>query len=341
MGVIEMSQTEKIYAGAITIPQTKSQGREKAKQVTAFSELKMHLRRCAVIMFNTICGNIIFYLIIGFINRLIPGRPIRSIFLFYSVNEAYLRTMIYPWYAPIVRWRPGLGQIIKQNGFWCLSFGITANEKDYHDSKNKNRLVKLYKDVNRIRRIIGAEQMSFSGQLPGIFVRRGIMSEDKSPENKNTVKAVTRAVLEVVKKVGMPETSPVIILGSKGFIGRTVLISLESRGKEVYPVDVNDGSQFPMNLAGKPVIIVNITKRGILQDYMPLLWKEVVLLNEVYPEPSEKEIEQLKARGVSCYHISGVRGRALPGFGRAYSGAIPCCASYIKDNFEVILKKLS
>jgi len=249
--------------------------------------------------------------------------------------------MIYPWYAPIVRWRPGLGQIIKQNGSWCLSFGITANEKDYHDPKNENQLIKLYKDVDRIRRIIGAEQMSFSGQLPGIFVRRGIMKEDESPENKNTVKAVTRAVLDVVKKVNIPETSPVIILGAKGFIGRTVLTSLESLGREVYPVDVNDGSQFPMNLTGKPVIVLNITKRGVLQDYMPLLWKEVVLLNEVYPEPSEKEIEQLKALNVNCYHISGVRGSALPGFGRAYSGAIPCCASYIKDNFEVVLKKLS
>jgi len=316
--------------------------RKAKKRKSIFSEIGIHARRCAVIIFNTLCGNVLFYILVGAVNRLWPGRPIRSIFLFYAVNSAYLKTMIYEWYAPIVRWRPGLGQVIRhQGGFWSLSFGITAKEKDFYNSANEMRLAKLYKDVERIRKIVGAEQMTFSGELPGIFVRKGIMQEDKSPENKNTVKAVILAVQTVAERMGIPTTSPVIILGAKGFIGHNVTSLLTSQGREVYPIDTNNGSRFPFHLTGKTVIVLNITKGGILQEYISLLWDKAVVLNEVYPEPEEAEIEQLKTHGISCYHISGVSGSAMPGFPMAYSGAIPCCASYIEDDFKVVLKKLA
>jgi len=314
----------------------------RAKRKNAiFSEVKMHFRRMLVILLNTLCGNTVFYVMIGTLNRLLPNRPIRSIFLFYSVNEAYLRTMIYPWYAPIVKWRPGLGQIIKQRSYFCLSFGITANERDYYDPANKSRLLKLYRDVDRIRRIVGAEQMTFSGVLPSIFVARGIMKEEDSVENKNTVKAIVKAVCRASKTEFLLDNCPIAILGARGFIGHSVVSLLLSQGRDVYPVDVNDNSRFPEYLIGQSLIVLNITKREALREYIPLLWKEVILVNEVYPEPSETELRMLRQRGIRCYHISGIVGKAIPKFLRAYRGAIPCCASYVPDDsFDVVLTKL-
>jgi len=77
--------------------------------------------------------------------------------------------------------------------------------------------------------------------------------------------------------------------------------------------------------------------------YIPFLWPEVVVVNEVYPEPSEKEVADIKAKGAVCYHIVGAKGRAWPGFPRGYAGGIPCCASFWPENgkgYEVILKKM-
>lgn len=316
----------------------KARGKRKS---TFLSEVKMHVRRMLVILFNTLCGNIVFYVLIGALNRLLPNRPIRSIFLFYSVNEAYLRTMIYPWYAPIVKWRPGLGQIIMQRPHFCLSFGITANEKDYYDPANESKLIKLYRDVDRIRRIVGADQMTFSGVLPSVFVARGIMKEEDSIENKNTVKAVVKAVCRASRLESLSGNCPIAVLGSRGFIGRSVVSLLLSQGRDVYPIDISDNSRFPVHLAGQSLIVLNITKREALKEYIPLLWKEVILVNEVYPEPSEAELGMLRQRDIRCYHISGIAGKAIPKFLRAYRGAIPCCASYIPDDcFRVVLTKL-
>lgn len=305
-----------------------------------FSVVLLHIRRILVIALNTICGNFLFYSVLGLVNRLIPNRPIRSVFLFYSVNEAYLRTMIYSWYAPVVKWRPGLGQIIKQNGYWCLSFGVTANEKDYYEPKNQERIAKLRDDVDKIRRIIGAEQMTFSGVLPSIFVSRGIIKGSESVENKNTVKAIIKSIDKTQNIEQLPHDCPLIVLGARGFIGRKIVDYYLSLGRDVYSVDIND--QFPTNLNRRRVIVLNITKKGAIKNYIPLFWPEVVLVNEVYPEPSQEEVGLLKEQNVNGYHIAGVKGFALPGFKNAYKGGIPCCASYLNnEKFEVTLTKLA
>ncbi|HOZ56030.1 MAG: hypothetical protein BWY51_00070 [Parcubacteria group bacterium ADurb.Bin316] len=330
-----MAQAARITFGATSAP------KKKAKKKTVASEFKMHVRRMLVVLFNTICGNILFYILVGIINRMV-GRPIKSIFLFYSVNIEYRRTMIPDWYAKVVAWRPGLGQVIG-HGSWCggLSFGITSNDDDFRNPENKAKLHKLYHDVDFIRRVVGAEQMTFSGVLPGVFVSLGIVKEDESLENANTVKVVMKAVDEVVRLEGMKVDCPVVVLGGRGFIGRRIAELLESYERKVYSVDTKDRTTIPQHLKGTATIVLNITKAGALSEYIPRLWKEAIIVNEVYPEPSVQEQTLMRVRGLRCYHITGVKASALPRFMKAYKGGIPCCAAYLPDdNFQALVTKL-
>ncbi len=314
--------------------------RKAAEKKTIISVLTIHVRRALVVLFNTICGNMIFYLLVGAFNRL-SGRPIKSIFLFYSVNIEYQRTMIPDWYAKVVRWRPGLGQVIRQDGNWCLSFGITSSDNDFRNESNFGKLKKLYSNVDCIRKIIGADQMTFSGILPGLFIAKRIMKGESSYENRNTVRVVLKAVEEIVILENLPHDCPVIVLGGRGFIGEKIIEILEADKREAYSVDLKDKTPIPSHLRGKPVIVLNTTKTGALTEYIPRFWKEAVIINEVYPEPSAIECELMNKKGIRCYHISGVKAYALPRFMKAYKGGIPCCAAYLPDNnFQTIVTRL-
>ena len=163
-------------------------------QSNFFKVVKPHFQRMGVILFNTIFGNIFIYCIIGLVNRVFAifsknGRHILSVFCFYSTNVRYLRTMVYTWYAPFVRWRPGFGRVQCQQGKIILCFGISSNEKDFC-SKNKHKLKKLFDRMNLIKNIVGAETVTFAGVLPSVFAANAIMSSEDSIEAENTSKAL-------------------------------------------------------------------------------------------------------------------------------------------------------
>jgi hypothetical protein len=40
------------------------------------------------------------------------------------------------------------------------------------------------------------------------------------------------------------------------------------------------------------------------------LWPSMVRINEVSPDPGKNEVEKMKAKGVVCYHIVGIRAKA-------------------------------
>ena len=82
--------------------------------------------------------------------------------------------------------------------------------------------------------------------------------------------------------------------------------------------------------------------RAALLGYARDLWPGVIVLNEVYPEPSAVEIAELEARGAHCYHIVGVEGWAWPPFPRAYRGGIPCRASLpFSPTIPILIARLS
>lgn len=307
-----------------------------AKRLQAF--LRIHIRRIGVMAFSIVCGNYLFLTLIGLFNRLHPKRPIRTLFLTYPANMAYLTSMVYAWYAPPFRWRPGLSQVLAHGHHWGLSFAVSSGEAHYNLPENRALLAKLHQRMERIKRIVGAHQVTYSGILPGLFVRQGLIPVEQCHEIHNTAKVVSRAVSELTRLAGMPEKCPVIILGGKGTIGSRVVDLLQrASDRPVCAIDVDNQTQFPSHFRGQAVVVLNITKLGALSQYIPQLWPEAVVLNEVYPEPRRAELGRIR-----CWHIAGVQGWALPAFRGAYADALPCCAAYLLgDQFSVVLRQIN
>lgn len=304
---------------------------------------RVHFRRIGVILLNVIFGHIWVYALIGFMNKYIFNKPIKSIFMLYPANEKYTRAYVYAWYARSMKWKPRLVGVLKQNKKWGMIFGISATEEDYVNPENINNLKIVEMNLERIRKILGADQKTFAGILPGVLSSKGVIRN--SPEREVTVKAVLQALARIRSDENLPQNTPVIILGGEGFIGS----ALRKAGNgNFHTFDLGLGKEshffdFFEKLRGKPTILLNITKKGALSSYISYLWPEIIVVNEVYPEPSGKELSEIKALGSKCYHIIGVKGKAWPGFPRGYAGGIPCCASFWPENgegYEVLVKKM-
>ena len=108
--------------------------------------------------------------------------------------------------------------------------------------------------------------------------------------------------------------------------------------RETYCVEAGDN--FPDDLAGREVVLIDVARKGALLPLIDRLWKGVILLNETYPEPRPQTVRSLKARGTDLYHISGVKARALPPFPHAYRGGIPCRAMNPDHRVKPLIKRL-
>ena len=190
--------------------------------------------------------------------------------------------------------------------------------------------------------LAGAERKTFAGVLPGVlFIGRHIRTMH---ETEVVIDSVIQAIDSVLELESYPKCTPIIILGGKGFIGRRVVKRL--KGREVFSVDKSSDKgrkvsrDWPTQLKGSPTLLVNISRKFVLEHYLPEIWPELVLLNEVYPEPSKTELEHFQSQGGGIYHLAGVVGKAFPAFPKAYSGSIPCSAAHGHKNLQVNVKKL-
>lgn len=295
-----------------------------------------HGRKIGVMVLNFLFGNFVFYRLVGFLNRY--TKKVKNIFMLYPANEKYSRDYVYPFYERQMKWKPRLVGILWQNKKIGFIFGVSATEKDFFNKDNDTKLREVEEKLEQVRRAMNAEQKTFAGILPGLFFSRGIIEE--SPEREVTVSAVTLAIRKIqeLEKIVIPK---ICILGGNGFIGS----DLRQKIGESFSFDIEDEiafQEFAKENREEQVILINLTKKGVLKKYIPYLWEKVVVLNEVYPEPSKEEIEKMKKKRISCYHIVGARGGAWPAFPRGYAGGIPCCASFWPDKgeYEVVVKKL-
>ena len=65
--------------------------------------------------------------------------------------------------------------------------------------------------------------MTFAGVLPGIFHLRNIDSKFSERSSANTVQLVIQAEEKVRHMESLPENTPIIILGGKGFVGSRII----------------------------------------------------------------------------------------------------------------------
>lgn len=297
--------------------------------------LAAHLRRLSLMALNIIINNSFAYSVIGLLNK--RRKFIKTVFVAYPATEEYALSYVYPWYRHKMKWSPWPVGIYEQNGKWGLMTVISSIEKDFLDDGSLENMEALIKKTERIRKLVNAEQVSYAGILPGVFHKK---SMSKSiVEAAVTIEAVTKAEKALRASLDYPDDTPLIILGAKGFIGSRIIAKYCDR--EIYKIDIDNRHDFPVHLKGQKVILINLTKKAALSQYLDKFWQELVLLNEAYPEPSARELKALTEKGSLAYHVVGVKARSYPSFPKAYKGGIPCCAAWSSPEMEVIIKKLN
>jgi len=297
--------------------------------------IKSHFRRIVLEVINFLFNNDWFFAVIGRINK--HGNFINSIFVAYPATQEYGDYYAYKFRLARNQWKPWLAGVLWQNKKLIVMFVISARDQQFIDRANKEQLRSLEARMNGIKSLLHAPYKTYAGILPGVlFLERIIRT---APEADFTATAVKQAIDRVEKMENLPQDTPIIVLGGRGFIGRRVVSLLEHR--EVHSVDLvaNRGS-WPSELTGKRALVINITKKGALDGYLDLMWPGVVIINEVYPEPSREVIGRINRIGCVCYNVVGVKAKAIPLFPLMYEGGIPCCAAWPADNFEVLVHKL-
>lgn len=308
---------------------------KKLSCLLALSIFMSHVRRLLIEAANLLFNYDWVFRLVGSFNKRIG--LIQSVFLCYPATEDYTRYYLYQSRARAARWRPSIIGVMWLNGRIGIKFAITANNGDFTEPGNKDFLVGLVDRMEAIRLLLGACHKTFAGILPGVLFAKRIVRE--TPEADVTVDIVCKAIVEVSRRDHLSAETPVIVLGGKGFIGRKIVANLH--GRQVFVVDLANGKDvWPSHLRGRPVLLVNVTLKSAIEDYVPLLWPQAVILNEVYPEPSVELAEKIKEAGCSCYHIAGVRARAFPPFPGGYYGGIPCCATWQSEGAKVLLLKI-
>lgn len=302
-----------------------------------WTKLKSHFRRLTLVILNLFLNHDWLFAIAGFINKKVG--IIVSVFLAYPADEDYAFAYVYPNRLSKIKWDPWPFGMFWQNGRLGIMFGISASEREFRDPANSENLRRVVARMEQLRKLFQARYKTFAGILPGILFFKRIIRE--THEADVTVKVVQQVIEEVKSFEGLSEDTPIIVLGGRGFIGRRVVADLPK--DNVYSVDITEGKgrqDWPIHLKGQKLLLVNITLNDVLDEYLDLLWPEIVILNEAYPEPSVQTIQRLRKIGCNCYHVMGVRASALPQFPYVYKGAIPCCAAWTSDKIEVRVLKI-
>lgn len=311
--------------------------KEAAKKRGLGSFLASHARRALLEVLNLFLSHDWLFWIIGVINKRIG--LIQSVFLVYPASDEYALAYVYSFRLPWVLWNPWPCGLMWQNGRLSVMFCISASNGQFSDPDNLEKVRGVCERMEHLRALLGAKGKTFAGILPGVLFYKRVIRE--APEADLTASVVCQAIEQVKSKEGLDGSTPVIVLGGRGFIGRRVVKLLD--GAPVYCIDVSDGGSrkdWPCYLAGQRVIVVNITLNNALADYVDEMWPGTVVVNEVYPEPSQEILDRLERKGCACYHVVGVKAFALPYFPAAYRGAIPCCAAWPSSDMKVVVRKL-
>lgn len=277
------------------------------------------------------------YRLIGWFNRRYGW--IDSVFLMYPASARYLSAYCPPAIARYCGWRPvwvGIGR--QTGGGWMLIFAVPNVEKDFLQSQHHTQLQRLVARMQQIQQSVGATQSSFAGILPSVLAARQMRVE--APERAVTVTVVVAAVTQLVHQQHLTVPTRLIVLGGAGFIGTPVVAQLRALGHEVAVVDPQASTRWPDEWVGLPTILLNISRKNAIYQYIDQTWSALIVLNEVYPEPSARAIQRLSERGVKSFHLVGVAGQAWPHFPASYHGAIPCCAGQVAVAPLVLLRRL-
>ncbi|HEY4086589.1 MAG TPA: hypothetical protein VGM43_11660 [Bryobacteraceae bacterium] len=294
-------------------------------------------RAMAAVAANLLFNNDAVFRAAGVVNR--RFRFLNRVFLAYPVRRPIpVRNSAFARLVERYRWSPAIIGIFRQGRAWGLAFSVTGAEAELIDVKNSRSLEALLARIEGIGKLLHADRCALAGVLPSVLASRGI------PHGTTEAETAAACVVHAIRKVQMLDNlagCPIVILGSRGFVGSRVVERLA--GDLVYPVDRNRQGpvELPLDVRGKAALLVNLTWADVLEGWVEQMWPGLVVLNEVYPPPSTRCCHLIRVKGVKLYHLAGVAGTAIPPFPGAYAGGIPCCAADSAGDPEILLARLA
>jgi hypothetical protein len=298
--------------------------------------LKNLCRKSLVLLSIVFLSNPLSLILLGLLNRLF-FRPFRSFFVIYPASQRYVDHYGFKFLQPHLKKTPVICGVYFQGGTPGLILGITGTESDF---KKPGFLADLKKKSDQIARWLGISSVKYSGILPSAMHRIGVLEPlELKRRSSRVAQVVFRAEKELRRQFSLERETPVILLGGHGSVGTPLKQLLLAENRSVYTVDCDD--PMPENLQGKKVILIDVARKGALEQRIPQMWEGVVILNETYPAPRRRTLQQLEEMGIPVFHIAGVMGFALPRFPGAYSGGIPCCGMNDSDDHQPLIKYLS
>ena len=291
--------------------------------------------KLGVVLVNRYVGKDVVLRLIGYFNR--RFRFMNTVFVAYPATEEFTKAYGFERTLHLSKWNPWITGLFVQNGKVGLMTCVTNLEHEFLSTGSSERLKNLVAETERIRQLVGASQKTFAGILPGVLYAKRMVTD--THETSVTVEAVARAVDNVLNISGYPQEAPIIILGGMGFVGKRLVRRLN--GREIHSVDLHNNDSFPVSLKGTKALIVNVSRKEALRDYMKYFWKELITLNEVYPPPHDTELTMISEIRCPLYHIVGVDAKAYPSFPSVYKGGIPCCAAWNAGaDMKVVVRRL-
>ena len=303
------------------------------------SSLGDHLRRIAIVLLSAVCRTYVPFVLMGVLNRVFP--MFVSVFFCYAGNARYASHYSYPSCRRFLLWFPSAIGVFRQGKRWGLICAAPVTEAEFTDPKNALPLHRLLRRMLRIKMLLGVEQISFAGILPSVLRGKYPQSTDDVDRDR-TPEVVRKAVHEVRRKHFTNLHHNVVLLGGAGRIGRAVHERLKEDGIEVAVIDsaVPAAPAFK-DLGAVSMILVDVSRPGVIQRHIHELPEGSVVLNEVFPEPSRDVVKQLKIRNIVAYHISGVQAEVYPSLPHGYRNAVPCCAIHSGEIGELVLTRIA
>ncbi len=290
-----------------------------------------------MILLSELIGNDIGFLLLGAVNR-VSGRRLGTVFLVYPAHPKYATAVTFAWYTARGRWQPRfIGIYAPAPGQWGLVFAVSSSEQALTAADNESRLLAVLARLERIKDRVGAKSVALSGILPSHLRAHNLRQSDQ--EREQTAAIVEQAVFATLARVGLEAEHPVFVLGSAGYIGSRVFDLLQQRcPNPMIGLDTRNNPDHAQLLhllephRDRPALLVNISRHHVLELFIPSLWPQVTILNEVFPEADRATRNRLQELGIDYFHLAGIRGFALPKFAGPYGGAIPCCALSLRGS---------
>jgi len=304
--------------------------------------VKSFFRRLILEILDFLFNRNWFFKFLGKVNR--KKQFITGLFLMHPQERKY--GLYFAFSARLKRnqktWDPFFSGIIVSKKKMSLMFSVSSDGRQIIRKSNQDKLLHLYQKLFKIANYLGLsdnprQAIRFAGIIPGILARRGISVE--SPEAEISAELVVLGIKNLLEEGKANLRMPIVVLGAKGFVGQRVCKKIkedEGIGNPLFAIDVQN--TWPgFNI---PIAAVDVTLQSAIINYLELIPKGSIIINEVYPPPNLEVVALFEKKDISVYHFSGFDGKAYPNLPFAYNRCIPFCAAMSSEGVKVIIRRM-